>query len=80
MDGCMICPHHFWRYRVDDGTLVGGNDAALERFDVEIVDGEAFVLLPPESVERPIRERLLDRARDYDRRVEFERRSGQASD
>jgi len=65
-DGVLSCPLHFWRYRVDDGTHIGSS-AKLERFPVDVVDGEAFVLLPDETDSRPLREQLLDRARRYDR-------------
>lgn len=73
-DGVLSCPLHFWRYRVDDGTLVGG-ERQLDRFAVEVVDGEVFVIVPDPPPERSLREQLLDRARDYDRDREFERRS-----
>ncbi len=67
-DGVLTCPLHFWRYRVDDGAHVGSS-AKLEPFPVDIVDGEAFVLLPEETESRPLREQLLDRARRYERDV-----------
>ena len=72
-DGVLTCPLHFWRYRADDGSVIGGA-GSLESYPVDVVDGEAFVTLPPEPERRSIREELLARARDYDRTVEFERR------
>ena len=66
-NGVLSCPLHFWRYRVDDGSLIGSK-RSLPRFPIDVVDGEAFVLVadasePPGS----LREQLLDRARTYDR-------------
>ena len=65
-NGVLSCPLHFWRYRITDGSLIGSK-RSLESFPVEIVDGEAFVLLPDAEPDIPLRQRLLDRARDYDR-------------
>lgn len=65
-DGVVSCPLHFWRYRVDDGTHLGGR-GALTRYPVEIIDGEAFVVLPDPDPPRSLRDELLARARTYDR-------------
>jgi len=65
-NGVLSCPLHFWRYRVDDGSLIGSK-RSLQRFPVDIVNGEAFVLLPDDDPDIPLRQRLLDRARTYDR-------------
>ena len=65
-NGVLSCPLHFWRYRVADGSLIGSK-RSLVRFPIDIVDGEAFVLLPDDDPDVPLRQRLLDRARDYDR-------------
>lgn len=65
-DGVVSCPLHFWRYRVDDGTHLGGRRALL-RYPVEIVDGEAFVVLPDPDPPTSLRDELLARARTYDR-------------
>ena len=65
-NGVLSCPLHFWRYRVDDGSLIGSK-RALPRFPIEVVNGEAFVLVPDAEPDIPLRQRLLDRARDYDR-------------
>ena len=73
-DGILTCPLHFWRYRADDGTVVGGDDS-LEAYPVDVVDGHAFLTLPPRPERRSIRDELLARARGYDRTVEFERRA-----
>lgn len=65
-DGVLSCPFHFWRYRVADGRLIGSR-RALERFPVDIVDGEAFVLLPDLATPVSLRRQLLARAGEYDR-------------
>ena len=65
-NGVLSCPLHFWRYRVDDGALIGSK-RSLPRFPIDVVDGEAFVLLPDADPDIPLRQRLLERARDYDR-------------
>lgn len=74
-NGVLSCPFHFWRYRVDDGRLIG-SQRALQRFPVDVVDGEAFVLLPDEATEVPLRRRLLDRAQAYDRDEAWRAESG----
>lgn len=64
--GVLSCPLHFWRYHVDDGQLIGSR-RALQRFPVEIVGDEAYVLLPDPEPDIPLRQRLLARAQTYDR-------------
>ena len=71
-DGVLSCPLHFWRYRIDDGSLVG-SDTALERFDVEIAGDDAFVIVPDEPEPVSLREQLLARARSYDRDEAYQR-------
>jgi 3-phenylpropionate/trans-cinnamate dioxygenase ferredoxin subunit len=65
-NGVLSCPLHFWRYHVADGKLIGSR-RSLERFPIEVVDGEAFVLLPDPEPDIPLRQRLLARAETYDR-------------
>jgi apoptosis-inducing factor 3 len=65
-NGVLSCPLHFWRYRVADGSLIGSK-RSLPRFPIDVVNGEAFVLVPDDEPELPLRQRLLERARDYDR-------------
>lgn len=76
-NGVLSCPLHFWRYHVDDGTLIGSS-RSLQRFPIEVVRGEAFVLLPDPEPDVPLRRRLLARAQQYDRdrAWEDERRRG----
>jgi len=65
-DGVLSCPLHFWRYHAATGQLVGSR-RALDRFPVEVVDGEAYALLPDPPPPTSLREQLLERARGYDR-------------
>jgi nitrite reductase/ring-hydroxylating ferredoxin subunit len=66
-DGVLSCPLHFWRYRLD-GSLIGGGDGdRLERLPVTVVDGAVQVEVPDPPAATSLRERLLARARDYDR-------------
>lgn len=65
-DGVLSCPLHFWRYHARTGQLVGTR-RALERFPVDVVDGEAFVELPDPPPPMSLREQLLQRAHGYDR-------------
>ncbi len=65
-NGVLSCPLHFWRYRVVDGSLIGSK-RSLPRFPIDVVEGEAFVLVPDAPAPGSIREQLLDRARTYDR-------------
>jgi len=65
-NGVLSCPLHFWRYRVDDGSLIGSK-RSLPRYPIDVVNGEAFVLVPDSPTKGSLREQLLDRARTYDR-------------
>lgn len=74
-DDVLSCPLHFWRYRVDDGSLIGGGvDDVLERFPVSIADGEVCVDVPDPPPRTSLREQLLARARTYDRAGAYARR------
>jgi nitrite reductase/ring-hydroxylating ferredoxin subunit len=65
-NGVLSCPLHFWRYHADTGRLVGTR-RDLQRYAVDIVDGEAFVELPDPPPPKSLREQLLERAQGYDR-------------
>ena len=71
-NGVLSCPLHFWRYRVDDGSLIGSK-RSLPRYPIDVVNGEAFVLLPDEDPDLPLRQRLLDRAKTYNRHAAWHR-------
>jgi hypothetical protein len=44
-----------------------GSSRSLQRFPIDVVDGDAFVLLPDPEPDLPLRQRLLARASTYDR-------------
>ena len=64
--GALTCPLHFWRYRLPDGEHQGG-EGSLPSYPTEVVDGEVFVDLPDPEPALPLRERLLQHAREWDR-------------
>ena len=71
----LVCPHHFWRYRLADGSLVGGGSGdALGPMPATIVDDRVHVELPEPTPATTLRDELLARARTYDRATEFARR------
>ena len=60
-DGLITCSVHRRRYRVADGARIGSSEK-LERLPVEIVSGEAFVLMPDaDPTVRPNRLLATDR-------------------
>ena len=61
----IVCPSHWWRYSLVDGSLYGGS-ASLASFPTEIIDGEVVVVLPPPVKVRGMREMLLAHARGED--------------
>ena len=64
--GGLICPMHFWRYRLPQGEHVGGQ-GRLASYHVEVIDGEVFVDVPAPDPPRSMREVLLAHARDWSR-------------
>jgi nitrite reductase/ring-hydroxylating ferredoxin subunit len=64
LNGTLICPFHFWRYRLPAGHHVG-TDVHLPRFPVETVNGEVFVEVPDPQPAISIREMLLRHAREW---------------
>jgi nitrite reductase/ring-hydroxylating ferredoxin subunit len=75
-DGVLSCPLHFWRYHASDGQLVGAT-RCLERFPVEVVEGQAFVTLPDAPPPKSLRQQLLERAAEYDREDAWRAETGQ---
>jgi nitrite reductase/ring-hydroxylating ferredoxin subunit len=45
-DGTLVCPLHFWRYRLEDGRVVG-RDSRLRQLPVQVSDGRIAVRPPP---------------------------------
>jgi nitrite reductase/ring-hydroxylating ferredoxin subunit len=64
-NGVLICPAHFWRYRLPVGRHIG-TGAQLPTYPVEIVDGEAWVDVPDPEPPKSMRERLLEHARTWE--------------
>ena len=64
-DGVLMCPLHFWRYRLPSGDLIG-QEATLPRYETEVVDGEVFVEVPDPDPPQSMRERLLAHAKEWD--------------
>lgn len=62
-DGYLVCPEHFWRYRLADGRKVGA-DVGLEPVPVTVVDGEVYVA-DPKPQPAPTREMMLEHARTW---------------
>lgn len=75
-DGVLSCPLHFWRYRVEDGSHIGGCDR-LAQLPVHVTDGEVHVDVPAPEPSGSLREALLARARTYDRDREWRERGPQ---
>lgn len=66
-DGVVTCPHHWWRYDIRTGELVGTPSVRLERFPVEVADGRVTVSVPAAPPEESWRDRLLRLAREEQR-------------
>jgi nitrite reductase/ring-hydroxylating ferredoxin subunit len=66
LGGVLVCPLHFWRYDVADGACRNGS-GRLATHRVTIADGEVVVELPNRTDATSLRDRLLERARNYDR-------------
>lgn len=65
-DSILVCPLHFWRYRLPDGIHVGG-EGKLPTYPTEIVDDEVWIDLPPPRDKLSMRDMLLQHARDWSR-------------
>jgi len=66
--GCVVtCPRHWWRFDLRTGRRLGGEGIEVPRYEVEIENGEAFVVLPEPERRRSWREILLEAARSDDK-------------
>ncbi|MBF4767786.1 Rieske (2Fe-2S) protein [Nocardioides agariphilus] len=66
-DGGLTCPNHFWRYRLSDGSHLGGS-GSLPSYPTEVTaTGEVYVELPDPQRQLSMRERLLAHAREWER-------------
>ena len=46
-DGAVVCPLHFWRFRLADGhCLAGSEESHVPRFPVDIRDGWVWITDP----------------------------------
>lgn len=66
IDGVLVCPLHFWRYRLPGGQHLSG--ARLVSYPVTHQHGEVFVELPEPAPKLSMREMLLARAREWNPR------------
>jgi len=64
-NGVLICPAHFWRYRLPGGGHIGTGEV-LPSYPVEIIDGQVWVEAPEPEPPRSIRETLLEHARSWE--------------
>jgi nitrite reductase/ring-hydroxylating ferredoxin subunit len=44
-DGVIVCPWHSWRYDLATGACLTVDKLALRKFDVEIEDGNVYVIV-----------------------------------
>ena len=44
-DGVVKCPWHGWRYELKTGQCINVPGADLKQYDVEVVDGEIFLII-----------------------------------
>lgn len=42
-DGCVTCPWHEWRYRLEDGHRVGPGDLVVASYEVRVTADEVWV-------------------------------------
>lgn len=69
-DQVLTCPHHLWRYAIDDGRCVAGGAAAHERGLTPLAvseHGDVVEITVPPDVTVGIREQLLTHARTWRR-------------
>jgi nitrite reductase (NADH) small subunit/3-phenylpropionate/trans-cinnamate dioxygenase ferredoxin subunit len=46
-DGCVTCPWHEWRYRLEDGRRVGPGELSVASYPVHIEADEVWVQVGP---------------------------------
>lgn len=66
-NGIVTCPQHWWRYDLRTGERVGAPWLRLKRYPVERDQSGIRVNVPDPSPETPIRQQLLDHAREWER-------------
>jgi NAD(P)H-dependent nitrite reductase small subunit len=68
-DGIVTCPAHLWRYDVRTGERVDSPGWSVACYAVSVVDGDIVVDTPEPAPQVPIREQLLQHAREWSRDV-----------
>ncbi len=63
-DGTVVCPGHFWRFDLATGERTDKPDQSVQLYPTRIVDGWVEALVPEPVTPVPVREWLLQRARD----------------
>lgn len=51
-DGDIVCPLHFWRFKLDSGRSVRPQGYWIKRFPVKLENGWIYLDLPEEEVDR----------------------------
>jgi HAD superfamily hydrolase (TIGR01509 family) len=64
LDGRLICPLHFWRYRLPSGEHIGSG-ARLPNYPTKMEGGELWVEVPEPEPPMGMRERLLRHAEEW---------------
>lgn len=67
-DRTVTCPWHWWRFRLDTGERVGAPAIRIGCHEVAVRDGDVIVRVQPPAPPRPLRERLLAAAREWEAR------------
>lgn len=63
-DGALVCPGHFWRFDLATGERTDKPDQIVQLYPTRIADGWVEALVPDPVAPVPMREWLLQRARD----------------
>lgn len=64
LDGVLICPQHFWRYQLPEGSHIG-TGVSLPTYPVEVKGDQVWVELPDPPPPLTMREMLLKHAREW---------------
>ena len=63
-DGALVCPGHFWRFDLASGERTDRPQQALWRYPTRVVNGWVEALVPDPVTPVPMRQWLLQQARD----------------
>lgn len=42
---CVTCPWHAWHFNIEDGSLQGNQNIAVDTYDIKVEQGEVWVKL-----------------------------------